>query len=97
LCVPGLGKNSLSNSVIKDKGFAVDFKNQQVLIKSKDSILGAAQVIRVREGNLYRLQGDVVQALVHNNDNLCRLWHKRMGHLHHKALPILREIDMGLP
>jgi hypothetical protein len=28
---------------------------------------------------------------VHNSDNLCELWHKRMGHLHHKALPILRE------
>jgi hypothetical protein len=34
---------------------------------------------------------------VHNNDNLCELWHKRMGHLHHRALPILREIVTGLP
>jgi hypothetical protein len=25
------------------------------------------------------------------------LWHKRMGHLHHKALPILWEIVIGLP
>jgi hypothetical protein len=31
---------------------------------------------------------------VHDNDNL---WHKRMGHLHHKALRILREIVIGLP
>jgi hypothetical protein len=34
---------------------------------------------------------------VHNNDNLCELWHKRMGHLHHRVLPILREIVTGLP
>jgi hypothetical protein len=33
---------------------------------------------------------------VHNSENLCELWHKRMGHLHHKALPILREIVTGL-
>jgi hypothetical protein len=54
-------------------------------------------VIEVREGNLYRLQGEPVRALVHNTNNLCELWHKRMGHLHHKVFPILREIVTGLP
>jgi hypothetical protein len=49
------------------------------------------------EGSLYRLQGKPVQALVHDSDNLCELWHRRMGHLHYKALPILREIVTGLP
>jgi hypothetical protein len=33
---------------------------------------------------------------VHDNDNLCKLWHKRMGYLHHKALHILREIVIRL-
>jgi hypothetical protein len=33
---------------------------------------------------------------VHNSDSLCLLWHKRMGHLHHRAFPILREIVIGL-
>jgi hypothetical protein len=33
---------------------------------------------------------------VNHNDNLCKLWHKRMGHLNHKTLPILREIVIGL-
>jgi hypothetical protein len=63
----------------------------------KESSPDTTQVIGVREGNLYRLQGEPVRALVHNSDNLCELWHKRMGHLHHKALPILREIVTGLP
>ena len=49
--------------------------------------------IGVREGNLYRLQGKPVQALVHYSENLCELWHRRMGHLHYRALPILREMD----
>ena len=34
---------------------------------------------------------------MHDSDNLCKLWHKRMGHLHHRVLPILREIVIGLP
>lgn len=55
---------------MKDKGYAVEFKNQQVLIGPKDSGLEATQVIGVREGNLYRLEGEPVQALVHNSDNL---------------------------
>jgi hypothetical protein len=33
---------------------------------------------------------------MHNNGNLCDLWHKRMEHLHHKEFPILREILKGL-
>jgi hypothetical protein len=33
---------------------------------------------------------------VHNNDNLCELWHKRMGHFNHMLLLILREIVTGL-
>jgi hypothetical protein len=45
---------------------------------------------------MYRLQGEPIRALVHNSDNLCELWHKKMGHLHHRALPIQREIVIGL-
>jgi hypothetical protein len=50
----------LSVSVMEDKGYAVEFKNQQVLIGPNESSLEVAQVIRVREGNLYRLQGEPV-------------------------------------
>jgi hypothetical protein len=34
---------------------------------------------------------------VHNNENLCKLWHENMGHLHHKVFPILRDIVTGIP
>jgi hypothetical protein len=80
---------------MEDKGFAVEFKNQHVLIGPKDSSPNTTQIIRVREGNLYRLQGEPIRALVHNRDNLCELWHKRMEHLHHKVLTIIREIVIG--
>jgi hypothetical protein len=33
---------------------------------------------------------------VHNSDSLCELWKKRMGHLHHRVLPIPREIVTSL-
>jgi hypothetical protein len=89
-------KNLLLVSVMEDKRYAVEFKNQQVLLRSKESRLDTTQVIGVRECNLYKLQGKHVRALVHDSDNLCELWYKRMGHLHHKALPILREIVIGL-
>jgi hypothetical protein len=97
LFVPSLKKNFLSISVIEDNDFAVEFKIQQVLIRSKKSIPDIAQVIEVTQGNLYMLEGEPIRALVHNSDNLCELWHKRMWHLHHRALPILREIVTALP
>ena len=50
----------LSISVMEDKRYVVEFKNQHVLIRLKESSLEATQVIGVREGNLYRLQGELV-------------------------------------
>jgi hypothetical protein len=82
---------------MEDKGFAVEFKNQQVLMRLKESRPDIAQVIAVRERNLYRLQDGPVRVLVHNSDNLCGLWHKRMGLLHHMVLPIPREMVTGIP
>jgi hypothetical protein len=60
-------------------------------------ILDTSMSIGVREGNLYSLQVKSIQALVHDSDNLCELWHKRMGHLHYMALSITREIVTDLP
>jgi hypothetical protein len=37
LFVPSLKKNFLLVSVMEDKGFAAEFKNQQVLIRPKES------------------------------------------------------------
>jgi hypothetical protein len=33
---------------------------------------------------------------VHNNDNLCELWHKRLRHLHFKVLSISKHMVKGL-
>jgi len=81
-----------------ENGFSIMFMKGKVLIHSEGSIPDTTMTIGVREGNFYRLKGRPVQiALVHDNDNLCELWHMRMGNLHCRELPILREIFIGLP
>jgi len=59
--------------------------------------LDSALVIGVREGNFYRLHDNHVQDLVHNIENLCDLWYRRLGHLHYMEFPILREIVTSIP
>jgi hypothetical protein len=54
-----------------------------VFISPEGASPNTAMRIGVRDGNLYRLQGQPVQELMHTNESLCELWHKRMGHLHH--------------
>jgi hypothetical protein len=33
---------------------------------------------------------------VHNNDDLCELWHTQIGHLHYGALCLLKDMMVGL-
>jgi hypothetical protein len=33
---------------------------------------------------------------VHDSDKLCKLWHKRFGHLHYGALPLLKDMVQGI-
>jgi hypothetical protein len=54
-------------------------------------------VIRVREGNLYRMQGKHVQDLVHDSESMSELGHMMLGHLHCKEFPITRRIVTVLP
>ena len=73
LFVPGLKNNFLLVSVMEDKGFAIIFRRWKVLIYLEGATPNTTRKIGVREGNLYRLQGKLVQALVHDNGNLCEL------------------------
>ena len=101
LHVPGLKKNLISVSSIEDKGFDVLFTDGQVLMYPKGSSVTSAKVIGVREGRLYRFLFQPCRALSHtvatSDSDLCELWHRRMAHLHHGALRVLREIVTGLP
>jgi hypothetical protein len=56
-------------------------------------------VIGTHDGTLYILIFQPLHALASssNNSQLCELWHRRMAHLHHGALMVLREIVTRLP
>jgi hypothetical protein len=56
--------------------------------------MDSTNIIGVREDNLYKL---IVPALVHDSISLSELWHKRLAHLHYRALPALGRMVTGLP
>ena len=97
LYVPRLKKNLLSVGVLEDKGYIV------VVTKGKDIMwplggdMSSAIEIGVKEGNVYRLTGNPIQAQVHVVMNPCELWHRRFGHLNYRALPSLPDMVTGMP
>lgn len=59
--------------------------------------MSSAMEIGVKEGNVYRLLGKPIQALVHETMNPCELGHRRFGHLNYRALPNLPKMVTGMP
>jgi hypothetical protein len=97
LYVLGLKKNLLSISSLEEKGFRVAFVDVEVLICSKGKNIDDAIVIGVQEGGLYKLKGHSDSTLVHNTVYPSELWHRRLAHIHYKALPIVSKMVTGLP
>ena len=56
-----------------------------------------ATIIGEQEGGLYKFKGKLEQELVHESMEPCELWHKRLAHVHNRALPIARKVVSGLP
>jgi hypothetical protein len=48
--------------------------------------------IETQEGGLYKVSGQVIQALAHKMINPCELWHRKFGHLNYNALPGLQKM-----
>jgi hypothetical protein len=46
---------------------------------------------------LYRLTIRPIQALLHDTISLSELWHRRLAHIHYRALPALGKMVIGLP
>jgi hypothetical protein len=80
LYVPGLEKNLVSISCLEDKGNRIAFVDGKVLSWHKNSNIEDARVIGSREGNLYRLLEQNEEALVHDEVNPNKLWHRRYAH-----------------
>jgi hypothetical protein len=88
-------KNLISISTLQDKGYDVSFKGNKVYIQPRGS--KQAEMIGIKSCKLYRLQFESPQASINNTKDMGELWHRRMAHLHHGALNVLKEIMIGLP
>ena len=97
LYVPILNKKLLSISALDKKGFRVAFVDGEVLMWRKGKNIDDAIVIGFEEGGLYRLKGNVDSTLITNTIIPCELWHRRLAHVHYKALPIVSKVLTGLP
>jgi hypothetical protein len=95
LYVPRLRKNLLSVATLEDKGYWVIFKDMKALLWAKGSHLSTAEPIGTRRGGLYVVTGQSVQALVHDATSSNELWHRRLEHLHYKALPCQEREILG--
>ena len=88
--VSRLCMNLISVSQLQDKQYDIHFVGKKVYVKhpswKKEVQIG------IRSNRLYRLQLESPMALIgnHGDRDWNELWHKRMGHLHHGALRILR-------
>ena len=96
LFVPGLKKNLLSISALDAKGMQDAFIDGQVIMWSKGNTIDGAVVIREQEGGLYKLKGHPEQALVHERVEPSELCHRRLAHVHYRALLIARKVVEGL-
>jgi hypothetical protein len=90
-------RNIVSNFALEDKGYKITFSKGRVIAWQKDTHIISAKVIGVPENNLYRLTIKPVQALLHDTINLSEIWHRRLSHIHYRALPALGKMVIGLP
>ena len=96
LFVPGLKKNPLSITTLDAKGMRVAFVDGQVLMWSRGKTIDDVIVIGEQEGVLYKLKGHIEQALVHDIVEPNELWHRRIAHVHYRALPIPSKVVEGI-
>ena len=83
--------------MLESKGYSVAFSKGKALLWSSNDDLSTAITIGTRESGLYKISGQVVQALVHETINPCELWYRRLGHLNYNALPGLQKMVTGMP
>ena len=96
LFVPGLNKNLLSKSALDAKGMRVAFIYGQVIMCPKGKTIDDAVVTGEQEGGLYKLKGHPEQVLVHDLVEPNELCHRRLAHVHYRALPLARKAIEGL-
>ena len=75
----------------------MEFIDGQVIMWPKRKTIDVAVVIGEQEGGLYKLKGHPKKALIHDTVEPNELWHRRLAHVHYRALPIASKAIEGLP
>ena len=73
----------------------VAFIDGQFIMWPKGKTIDDAVVIGEQEGGLYKLKGHPEQALVHDTIEPSEIWHRRLAHVHYRALPIASKRNLG--
>ena len=69
----------------------VAFIDGQVLMWPKGKTIDDAVVIGEKEGGLYKLKVQPEHGLVHDSVEPNELWHRRLAHVHYRALPLCKQ------
>ena len=95
--IPEIDQNLLSVGNLVEKGFKVTFEEGKCLIFD----FGGQELLKIKmqqkSFSLNPLKKEQVAFKSHVNDS--KIWHKRLGHFHHRGLQFLQRNDMerGLP
>ena len=94
LHVLGMTSNLVAVLALEDEGYDVILSIRRVYIQRYG---GSERIeIGIRDGGLYRLTTKLLKALLHDTISPMLLWHRRLAHLHYRALPTLRKVSTGL-
>ena len=93
LYVPEINQNLLSVGQLLEKGYRVLFKDNHCLITDAQG----REVFKVQmKGKSFTLNMmEEEQAIIHKEDSNTMLWHRRLGHFHHKALLFMKKNNLG--
>ena len=70
----------------------VAFIDGQVIMWPRGKIIDDVVVIGEQEGGLYKLKGHPKQALIHDTVKPNEPWHRRLAHVHYRALPMASKV-----
>ena len=75
----------------------LDFGLKLCCVWPKEKTIDDVVVIGEKERGLFKLNGQPEQDLVHDSVEPNELWHRRLAHVHYRALPLARKVVEGLP
>lgn len=90
--IPGLRANLLSVSKMVEKGHTVVFSSEGCHIYDSENFKATGEIVVTasNKNGLYKLDLTMEQAYLTNSTNFQDLWHKRLGHLNHYSMNLLK-------